>query len=279
MTFLTYSFSRISRYKSSCNSGVINLLASSVITEASGKRIYVIGDLHGCSAEPKVLLRALETEEGLTDDDLVVFLGDYIDRGPDSKGVLELMLEFKAKFPKTRYLKGNHEDMLLDFLGFGGRLGHAFLYNGGLETIQSYGISVFAPPEEMVGSFPPEHFKFLLNLESIVRAGNFICVHAGLNPLRDLTAQNDNDVYWIRDEFISNVHSFGGTVVFGHTPHQEVLLHLPYKIGLDTGLVFGNKLTCLELMSGGVLQIGRGETRVTRGRVDLSPLAKAQAAS
>jgi len=245
-------------------------LAPSVVGEASGKRVYVIGDLHGCAEEPAILLDHLESSEGLEEDDLVIFLGDYIDRGPDTRGVLELMLEFQRKFPRSRFLKGNHEDMLLDFLGFGGRLGQAFLYNGGLETIQSYGISVFQPPEEMVNTFPPEHFKFLTALESIILVDGFACVHAGLNPLRDIDAQNDNDVLWIRDDFISNVHSFNRTVVFGHTPHQEVFMDIPYKIGLDTGLVFGNKLTCLELMNGQVLQVSRGEKKVVVSTIDLS---------
>jgi len=245
-------------------------VGSSAVTEASGERVFVIGDLHGCVKEPEILLRHLESSEGLKESDLVIFLGDYIDRGPDSKGVIDLMLDFRTRFPKTRFLKGNHEDMLLDFLGFGGNLGQAFLYNGGLETIQSYGITVFAPPSEMISAMPPSHFKFYCELESIIRVGDFICVHAGLNPLRDLTAQNDSDVFWIRDEFLTNVHSFKKTVVFGHTPHREIFQHLPYKMGLDTGLVFGNKLTCVELMSGKTFQITRETTEVVTSTLDMT---------
>ncbi len=245
-------------------------MGSSIVTEASGARVYVVGDLHGCVREPEMLLNTLENEEKLTQDDLVVFLGDYIDRGPDTKATVDLMVDFKNRFPKSRFLKGNHEDMLLDFLGFGGNLGQAFLYNGGLETIQSYGISVFAPPSEMVGSMPTEHFKFYCELESILVIDDFICVHAGLNPLRDLAAQNDSDVLWIRDEFLNNVHSFKKTVIFGHTPHREVFQHAPYKIGLDTGLVFGNKLTCLELRSGKVIQIRKDAAKPELSQLDLS---------
>ena len=245
-------------------------MASSTITEGTGNRIFVFGDLHGCPDEPALVLRHLEEHEGLCDDDTVVFVGDYIDRGPDTRGVLDLMIDLKTRFPRSRFLRGNHEDMMLDFLGFGGRLGQAFLYNGGIETIQSYGISVFSAPEEMVGALPPAHFQFLCSLESILVIDNFIVVHAGLNPLRDLSAQNDGDVFWIRDEFISNIHPFGRTVVFGHTPHQEILLHLPYKIGIDTGLVFGNKLTCVELKSGTAFQVGRGKKEVAKGIIDLS---------
>lgn len=244
-------------------------MVCSPIGEGTGSRIYVIGDIHGCVAEPTILLRFLEEKEGVSENDLVVFLGDYIDRGPNTKSVVDLVLDFRSRFPKTRFLKGNHEDMLLDFLGFGGNLGQAFLYNGGLETIQSYGITVFAPPNEMVSALPPDHFKFFCELESILRVNDFICVHAGLNPLRDLTAQNDSDVFWIRDEFLHNIHPFRHTVVFGHTPHREVFQHLPYKIGIDTGLVFGNKLSCLELTTGRLLQVSRDKTEVVESKLDM----------
>lgn len=246
-------------------------MAASTVTEVSGERVFVIGDIHGCSDEPALILRHLESQEGLKETDLIVMLGDYIDRGPDGKGVIDLALDLKRRFPNTRFLKGNHEDMLLDFLGFGGHLGQAFLYNGGLETIQSYGISVFAPPSEMISAMPPDHFKFFCELDNILAVDNdFVCVHAGLNPLRDLQTQNDNDIYWIRDEFLHNVHPFGRTIVFGHTPHQDIFLHLPYKLGLDTGLVFGNKLSCLELRSGTLYQVQRQGKRVEVSKVDMS---------
>lgn len=245
-------------------------MAASKISEASGVRVFVIGDQHGCLEEAQRLLEYLENVEGLKDEDLVIFLGDYIDRGPDTKGVVELMLDFKTRFPKTRFLKGNHEDMMLDFLGFGGTLGQAFLYNGGIETIQSYGMSVFSSPSEMVEALPAHHFRFFSELESIIQVDDFICVHAGLNPLRGLSSQNDSDVFWIRDEFLSSVHNFKKTVIFGHTPHQEVFAHLPYKIGIDTGLVFGNKLTCIELNSGAVFQLARGGKTVEESRIDMS---------
>jgi len=248
-------------------------LAASTVAEASGERVYVVGDIHGVVAETATLLRFLEEKEGLTQDDLVIFLGDYIDRGPDTKDVVDLMLDFKERFPRSRYLKGNHEDMMLDFLGFGGHLGQAFLYNGGLETIQSYGISVFAPPREMVDALPPEHFKFFCELESILIIDNYICVHAGLNPLRELQSQDDNDVFWIRDEFLNNIHSFEKTIIFGHTPHQELFVHLPYKVGLDTGLVFGNKLSCMELKSGDVFEITKDSEEVVERVLDVSDLS------
>ncbi|MBL7661183.1 serine/threonine protein phosphatase [bacterium] len=236
---------------------------ASKLEQITAKRYFVIGDLHGCPDEPAVMLNYLVNQEGLSQDDAVIFLGDYIDRGPNSKAVIDLMIDFKKRYPATRFLKGNHEDMMLDFFGFGGRLGQAFLHNGGLETIQSYGISVFDNAEEMAAKLPEEHRNFLYNLDSIITFPGYITVHAGLNPFREINLQNDGDVFWIRDEFIANIHNFKALVVFGHTPHREVLLHQPYKIGIDTGLVFGNKLSCLELPSGKLYQIKNSSSQVT----------------
>ena len=244
-------------------------MANSTVTYGTGERVFVIGDIHGCAKELEVLLSFLEKSERLSEKDLVIFLGDYIDRGPDTTRVVELALDLHRRFPNTRFLRGNHEDMMLDFLGFGGNLGQSFLYNGGLETMQSYGISVFSPPTEMISSMPSSHFQFYCELESIIVVNNFICVHAGLNPLRDLMSQNNSDVFWIRDEFLNSVHSFNKLVVFGHTPHKEVFEHLPYKLGLDTGLVFGNKLTCMELFSGNLYQVSKDSNRVDVSSVQL----------
>lgn len=247
-------------------------MACSKVKEVSGDRVFVVGDLHGCFEEPKILLDHLEKREKLTDEDLVVFLGDYIDRGPSPKNLIDHLIDFKSRFPKTTFLRGNHEDMLLDFLGLSGRLGESFLYNGGIDTIQSYGISVFSSPEEMVNHLPKDHFDFFTGLDSIVVVNDsFICVHAGLNPLRELLMQNDGEIFWIRDEFIQNIHPFRKTVIFGHTPFQEILVDMPYKIGLDTGLVFGNKLSCLELTQGRLMQIEKGGIKVKNAKVKLEP--------
>ncbi len=232
------------------------------ITEADGERIFVIADIHGCSAELAFLLNYLCDKESLSQKDLVVFLGDYIDRGPDSRGVLDILVDFKSDFPSSIFLKGNHEDMLMDFLGFGGNLGHAFLYNGGLETIQSYGISVFSPPNEMMRLLPEEHFSFFNSLESIVSVRDYYLVHAGMNPELGLGSQTGEDLFWIRESFLDAPHEFGKTIVFGHTPHREIFDNRPFKIGLDTGLVFGNKLSCLELLSGDVYEVFRGSRDV-----------------
>ena len=232
------------------------------IKETTGERIFVVGDVHGCSNELAIMLAYLINEQKINSKDVVIFLGDYIDRGPDTKGVIELLVNFQSEFPKTRFLRGNHEDMLMDFFGFGGHLGHAFLYNGGLETIQSYGISVFSPPNDMMRSLPESHFKFFCELETLIVVDNFILVHAGLNPYLELEQQSGEDIFWIREPFLESPHRFEKTVVFGHTPHKEVFDHRPFKLGIDTGLVFGNKLTCMELKSSELFQIKRGSDTV-----------------
>lgn len=222
-------------------------------------RFYVIGDIHGCHSELEALLTHLRRAENLSKTDQVLFIGDYIDRGPHSKEVLDLLLQFRADFPQTIFLRGNHEDMLLSFLAGGGRQGSAYLLNGGAEFVASYGIPLGGAPEalreELQKSVPKEHLDLIAGLENYVLAGDFVFVHAGLNPLRDLRSQVEADLFWIREEFINNLHYFRRTVVFGHTPYEDVLFHLPYKIGIDTGLVYGNMLSCIEVVQGHVFQV------------------------
>lgn len=246
-----------------------SVVLSLEIKQLEGERVFVIGDIHGCLEELLAMLDWLEKEEALTQDDLVVFLGDYIDRGYSSAQVVQSLIQFKDKFPKTAFLKGNHEDMLLDFLDLGGRLGDAFLYNGGLETIQSYGLSVFSPPQEIVESIPVDHMDFFRTLIPMATVDSFLMVHAGLNPAVPLDKQITDDIYWIRENFLGLPHDFKKTIIFGHTPHKTPFLDLPYKVGLDTGLVFGNKLSCLELRSGRLLSVLRGEERVNKSRIKL----------
>ena len=226
------------------------------------ERIFAIGDIHGCRKELDYLLKHLESKEKLSDEDLVVFIGDYIDRGPDSKGVIDLLLEFQQDYPDTIFLKGNHEDMLLDFLGYEGRQGHMYLPNGGEETLESYGTSGEEDIAEIAKSISSKHLSFFLNLERMLLVGDYIFVHAGLSPLRTVKTQLDDDVFWIRSEFINNIHKFEKTIVFGHTVYKDVFFDLPYKIGIDTGLVYENLLSCVEVNKKMVYQIGEGKRKV-----------------
>lgn len=226
-------------------------------------RLFAFGDIHGCKSELTVLLESLRFHHHVTKADQFVFIGDYIDRGPDSKGVIDTLLAWKAEFPRTIFLKGNHEDMLLSFLGMGGSSGEVYLVNGGAEFFKSYGIEPTGPLSEVAKSLPKEHLQFFASLEIGVSIGEFLFVHAGVNPARELHAQKPHDLMWIRGEFIPVEHNVGKTVVFGHTPFADVMLHMPYKIGIDTGLVYGNLLSAVELVEGTVFQVDRGGDQVT----------------
>ena len=220
-------------------------------------RTFVIGDIHGCVDEIDRLLDAL----ALTTADTVVFLGDYIDRGPSPKAVIDRLLRLRHEGPRCVFLRGNHEDMFLAFLGEHGAFGEAFLANGGSYTLHSYNLhGEFG--QLRADQLPPEHLEFLRSLQMRYEAGEFLCVHAGLDPARPLAAQRDEDMLWIRDEFIGKSHPFPYTVLFGHTPQRDVLVDVPFKIGLDTGLVYWNKLSCIELAEKRLFQLRRGERRV-----------------
>jgi serine/threonine protein phosphatase 1 len=228
-------------------------------------RLFAIGDIHGCSDELAVMLNELTKKEGVSSSDLVIFMGDYIDRGPASKDVIAQLLAFRERFPSTVFLKGNHEDMLLDFLGLGGHLGENYLLNGGEEFFSSYAIDAVGAVDEVRGRLPAEHLEFICSLEVGVSLAEFLFVHAGISPFRELDKQRSRDLMWIRRDFTTFEHNLGKTVVFGHTPYENVMVHLPFKIGIDTGLVYGNKLSAVELVHGGLFQVEKGEKTVIRG--------------
>ena len=121
----------------------------------------------------------------------------------------------------------------------------------------------------MSALLPEAHLQFLLNLRTLYLAEDILCVHAGINPLRPLEEQNEEELLWIRQEFISNPHPLPYTIIFGHTPQREVFFHLPYKVGIDTGLVYGGKLSCLEVVENKLFQIKKGSKKVEVRDVEL----------
>lgn len=227
---------------------------------------YVVGDIHGCSDELRRLLDSLRLASG----DTLVFLGDYIDRGPDSSGVVSSLFELEKNYPAVSlvFLKGNHEDMLLSFLGLGGDHGDMFMLNGGRATLQSYGLKHDrATAQDALSAIPPEHLAFYQRLTTYYVMDSFLCIHAGINPEKPLAEQTEEEILWIRNSFIYRSHPLPYTVLFGHTPQPTVFFDLPYKVGLDTGLVYGNMLTCLEVDEKVLYQIGRGRRSVSRTSV------------
>jgi len=224
---------------------------------------YVIGDIHGCVAELTRLIESLP----LAKRDQVIFLGDYIDRGPDSCGVISYLLGLRQTCSSIDFvfLKGNHEDMLLSYLGYRGQHGEMFLANGGKSTLASYGLNPDeATAENVSAAMPSGHLNFFQTLAHCHATDSFFCVHAGINPQKTLAEQTDEEFFWIRNTFIYRSHPLPYTVLFGHTPQPTVFFDLPYKVGLDTGLVYGNMLTCLELDEKVLFQISRGRKRIHR---------------
>lgn len=223
------------------------------------ERLFAIGDIHGCVDELACLLEAISAAAG----DTVVFVGDYLDRGPDSRGVIDLLLRWRTTTPaRAVFLKGNHEDMALDFLGHEGQWGEAWLRNGGTAALRSYGIDPRTSRETVAAQMPPAHLEFLDALETTHRWRDYAFVHAGIRPGVPWERQTTDDLLWIREEFLEHPHDLGATVVFGHTPHRRVIVDRPYKIGIDTGCVYGGALTCLVLPDDAVLQVPLGDTVV-----------------
>ncbi len=201
-----------------------------------GGRIFAVGDIHGRLRLLDELLAALPLDWSR---DKLVFLGDYIDRGPDSKGVIERLLSLEESGLDTVFLKGNHEIMLRDYLE--GRNKERFLLNGGKATLRSYALPGQAPGDV---SLPQSHLDFMGRLRLYFETNDTIFVHAGLKPGVPLKDQGPEDLLWIREEFFSSGFDWGKTIVFGHTPFEE-----PFRegrlIGLDTGAGYGGRLTCL----------------------------------
>lgn len=203
--------------------------------------IYAIGDIHGCLDH---LERLLEEVNPDLHRHKLVFIGDYIDRGPNSKGVVEYIIRLRKLYPPENIicLKGNHEAMFLDFLD--DIQPELFLFNGGRSTLREYWGERWERLKEL--RLPPEHEEFFLSLRKYYETPDYIFVHGGLKPGVSLEEQKDEDLFWIRGEFIASFEDFGRRVIFGHTPLRYPLV-MPNKIGIDTGCVYGNFLTCVRL--------------------------------
>ena len=229
-------------------------------------RLYAVGDIHGCAGELEALLGALPLARG----DTLAFVGDYIDRGPAVRAVIDLLLDVRAREDvATVFLRGNHEDMCLAWLGRGGLYGESWMMNGAAATLRSYGVPPGLEGEMAAACFPQAHLDFLEGLAPWFIEDRFLLVHAGIRPGRPLAMQDAEDLLWIREDFIRCAHDLPYTVVFGHTPRRQVLVDLPYKIGIDTGCVYGGRLTAIELGEGVAYQVALGERRVRRDTLDL----------
>ena len=223
--------------------------------------LYAVGDIHGEWEMLDELLASVPHEPG----DRFVFVGDYVDRGPDARRVVDRLLAFSRE-RECVFLLGNHESMFLDFLGWRGAHyfgGDAFLVNGGDRTLASYGW--FGERSERGKGFdlPPAHADFYRGLRLFHQEGDYLFVHAGLGPrgLQSgdlgyaLRMSRPEDLLWNRSTH-DLPHNLGITVVYGHTPSRDfgVRWNEPFSIGIDTGATYGGPLTAIRLPDETILQ-------------------------
>ncbi len=227
-------------------------MPSTMPTLPENLRIYAIGDVHG-------RFDLLEATAGKIKADLAaspparaieIFIGDYIDRGPQSREVVDWLIETPPLGAERICLMGNHEDMMLEALADPSKLAN-WLFNGADATLASYGVtdlpaSLEAMHAACAEAIPPRHTEFLAALPHTVEFGSYLFVHAGIDPRRPLSEQDPHDLLWIREPFLSSEADFGRIVVHGHTPVVEPDIR-KNRINIDTGAVFTGHLTCLVL--------------------------------
>jgi serine/threonine protein phosphatase 1 len=220
-----------------------------------GLRLYVVGDIHGRADLLAQVLARIDADlaEYPTPRAVEVFLGDYVDRGPHSRQVIDLLLE-RGRLRDAVFLKGNHETFVFDFLRNPDSL-EVWRQYGGFETLLSYGLS---PPikadtgerKELATAFdyllPSAHRNFLASLKPSFMCGDFFFAHAGVKPGTPLERQREEDLLWIRDDFLLCEDDFGKFVVHGHTPVREPEIR-HNRLNIDTGAFATGRLTCLIL--------------------------------
>jgi serine/threonine protein phosphatase 1 len=221
----------------------------------AGCRVYAVGDIHGrLDLLEKLWSMIVADAEGVHLHKVIVFVGDYVDRGRDSKGVIDFLIHAKLKGGEVVCLRGNHDQSVLDFIG-DANFYRAWRQFGAPETLLSYGVM---PPRfdnesgfekaraEFVQKCPPEHVKFFESLKYSHVIGGYVFVHAGVRPGIPLNEQDPCDLLCIRDEFLASQQSFEKVVVHGHTP-QETALRRTNRIGIDTGAYATGRLSAVVL--------------------------------
>jgi len=214
-----------------------------------GRRIYAIGDIHGCDVQLGNLheLIAEDLARRPVEAPLLLHIGDYVDRGADTAGVLQrLLTETPIPGLPVVNLVGNHDETMLHALSGDRAAATDWLFAGGAPALQSYGIDPDSPRESWPEQVPSEHLDFLRGLTLTHRDGGYFFVHGGVRPGVPLERQAREDLLRMRQPFLYSEMSFGAVVVHGHTPVRDpVVRH--NRIAIDTGAVFGGKMTCLVL--------------------------------
>lgn len=228
-----------------------------------GVRIYAISDIHGCADLLEQMFRVIDADVAHSKPyrAIDIFLGDYIDRGPDSRSTLDLLIE-RSRSRNTVFLRGNHEAFLAEVFRDPSRVTEWFRV-GGLQTLISYGLSPSLTPgyeeqvalvSELIAAMPQRHRAFLQRLRLTYTCGDFFFVHAGVRPGIALSKQQEADLLWIREEFLQSQKDFGKYIVHGHTPvrNAEVLAN---RANIDTGAYATGNLTLLSIQGSRLLAV------------------------
>lgn len=249
------------------DSGVVSLFrrlfglkpAREAPPSTGGRLVYAIGDVHGRLDVLEPLLHDIARDALTTrpaERPLLVLLGDYVDRGPESRGVIDLILQMQADATfEVAALKGNHEEALLQFLEDPG-FATTWMEHGGGATMASYGVqpssqrtdaeSWIKVRDEFAAAVSEAHLRFYRTLELVRVVGDYAFVHAGVRPGVALEAQSERDLLWIRHEFLNDRGPFDKVIVHGHTPMEEPQV-LKHRLGVDTGAYATGVLTAVRL--------------------------------
>ena len=225
-----------------------------------GQRVYAIGDIHGRNDLLRLLLRQIEADDAARGaaDTLIIFLGDLMDRGEDSAGVIETAMALRDSSRKVRFLMGNHEEVFVRACRKNdSKTTRFFLRIGGEETVLSYPITraeyitldMEQLSERLATLVPESHLEFIESFADQIIIGDYVFVHAGIRPGVPLSEQKPTDLRWIREEFVDQRGDLEKVVVYGHTIYDEVE-ERGSRIGIDTGAYASGKLTALALEGG-----------------------------
>jgi serine/threonine protein phosphatase 1 len=243
-------------------------------------RIYAVGDLHGYADQFDRSLELIEADGG--QDACIVFLGDYCDRGPNSRGVLQQLIDGQAQGRNWITLKGNHDRMFEWFMETPPRhdphmlVGYHWFHEniGGRETLGSYGVRVDDPVRmkdvhaQATRAVPQSHIEFLRNLPTSFETDDLFFCHAGVRPGVALNEQTEEDLVWIRQEFHDHTAPFDKLIVHGHTPVRRAT-HYGNRVNLDSGAGYGDPVSVAVFEGRDVFQL------TGMGREDLAPFGQA----
>jgi serine/threonine protein phosphatase 1 len=239
------------------------------LSEVSFERIIAVGDMHGHRESLIRMLKKIDLRKG----DFIIFIGDYIDRGPRSKELVQELIDLQKSHTDSAFIRGNHEDMLLGTLGYSAVVSDmsTWLYNGGFATLRSYGLdmnglnrimNLWNENERLAALaqvIPEEHVDFFCSLELYVETEHFFFCHAGVDPAGTIEQGklNHHNLLWMREHLYAEEQAWEKKLVCGHTPLRDIFIS-DKLICIDTGLHYDGCLSAIDVKSMEVFQVRQG---------------------